>query len=172
MISNSSKVISDLSEWPKSACGGKLKALEESILCPICGEFFENPHSLKCGHSFCSVCIRKHLDRSINPNTFESCPSCKEKCTTFDLRADRVLCSVVLNFKESRRVLIDSVQKSALRDSQRGEKELGNRGSSHSNIHDIITKTLPHKTFFKFSKQKAKQELQNLCSKPGLKGDL
>ena len=50
-------------EWGHDDVGKKICALEETLRCAICSELFRNPHSLPCGHSFCSECIRKHLDQ-------------------------------------------------------------------------------------------------------------
>jgi hypothetical protein len=41
-----------------------MMAIETSLRCAICNEFLNNPHSLQCGHSFCSECIRRHLDQT------------------------------------------------------------------------------------------------------------
>jgi hypothetical protein len=50
-----------------SALGKDMTSLEEQLLCPICSEYQENPFHLKCGHSFCSMCIRKTLRRNPQP---------------------------------------------------------------------------------------------------------
>lgn len=51
-------------QWPKTFLGSKICEIESILRCVICSEFLRNPHSLQCGHSFCSECIRKHLDKS------------------------------------------------------------------------------------------------------------
>ena len=41
----------------------ELETLEEALHCPICGELFDTPVSVsECGHVFCSVCLRRHLE--------------------------------------------------------------------------------------------------------------
>ncbi len=58
-------------EWQygDSKYGASIRRIETSLRCAICSDFFNNPHSLPCGHSFCSECIRKHLDKMFNPTT-------------------------------------------------------------------------------------------------------
>lgn len=36
---------------------GPTAAMEENLSCPICFEFFQDPVSLKCQHSFCRSCL-------------------------------------------------------------------------------------------------------------------
>ena len=65
----------DIDDWPTSSLGKKLSKLEETLQCPICFEIYTNPHNLSCGHTYCSPCIRRHLDKAFNPsNTSDSCP--------------------------------------------------------------------------------------------------
>ena len=163
-------VVADIYEWPaKLPLGEKLKQLEESLLCPICSEFLSNPHSLNCGHSFCSICIRKHLDRKINLTTFEQCPCCKEKSHVGHLRCDRSLSTAVGKFMESRKLLLDAV--SNVQQSESAITETASKSTTSSRnifkpskgVEPQITKQLVSKSFFKMSKQKAKAELENLC---------
>ena len=65
----------DIYDWPNSVLGKKLVKLEETLQCPICSEIYLNPHTLTCGHTYCSHCIRKHFDKAFNPsNTSDQCP--------------------------------------------------------------------------------------------------
>jgi hypothetical protein len=50
-------------EWGDSELGKKVSKFENSLRCACCSDFFKNPQSLPCGHSFCSECIRRHLDQ-------------------------------------------------------------------------------------------------------------
>lgn len=162
-------ITSDIYEWPKNPLGDKLRQLEESFTCPICCDFLDNPQSLKCGHSFCSICINKHLDRRINPQTFEKCPECKEKGYSQDLRRDRVLSVAVLKFKESRSGILELARTNASIDSKVQDHSAKSRTTGRvSSDDDVIFKKFHQKSFHQFSKLKAKQELELLCK--GSKG--
>ena len=63
---------------------------------------------LKCGHSFCSICIRKSLDKVLNAHrttTYMQCPSCREKADSADLIPNRALAVVITNYKTMRKGL-------------------------------------------------------------------
>lgn len=47
-------------------------SLDELLICDICYQPFVQPLDLKCGHTFCSVCIERHLTEK------EQCPICRE----------------------------------------------------------------------------------------------
>lgn len=38
-------------EWPKGGGGALCRDLDSAVRCPICGELFETPLSLRCGHA-------------------------------------------------------------------------------------------------------------------------
>eukprot|EP00741_Cyanophora_paradoxa_P020413 tig00021254_g19704.t1 len=46
-------------------------ALRALLECPLCKDRFENPHSLPCGHQFCSRCIKPQLEARA-----PVCPEC------------------------------------------------------------------------------------------------
>lgn len=48
------------------------KSIRESLNCGICHDTFIDPYSLKCGHSFCQICINKVL------RTQKNCPDCHQ----------------------------------------------------------------------------------------------
>jgi E3 ubiquitin-protein ligase RAD18 len=51
-------------QWPDNPAGKRMADLEGALRCDMCTEFYVNPHSLKCGHCYCSECIRRHLDQT------------------------------------------------------------------------------------------------------------
>jgi hypothetical protein len=177
-------------DWPTNNENGRqLRLLEESLLCPICSEYFENPHSINCGHSFCSMCIRKHLDRNFNVITFNQCPMCREKADTSQLRPNRSLGQILDRFKASREGLLGLVRSSNSSSSSAGvatttttttttqsipssssiasaavtfsAERNGLTATSSSSKIDI--KFLPQKVFFKYTKDKLRKELTQLC---------
>lgn len=99
-------------DWPiDSSIGKALDIFQKDLLCPICHELMTNPHSTPCGHSFCSLCIRRHCDTTLNVNraAAERCPTCKEKLDVVDLRKNSSLSSLVLNYKTLGKQLYDAI---------------------------------------------------------------
>lgn len=95
-------------DWPlELPLGRRLDKLQDDLLCPICQSLFTNPHMLKCGHSFCSLCIRKHCDATYNRTTHEICPCCREKADLVDLRKNVSLASVIDKYREFGKDLLD-----------------------------------------------------------------
>lgn len=88
-------------DWPLEVPLGKqLDKLQDDLLCPICQSLYVNPHMLKCGHSFCSLCIRKHCDATYNRTNHEVCPCCREKADLIDLRKNVSLASVIDKYRD------------------------------------------------------------------------
>jgi len=56
------------------------EAMFEALLCPICGEVFDNPISLGCNHTFCYNCIVRDIaSRPYNhTNGCVQCAQCRE----------------------------------------------------------------------------------------------
>jgi len=81
----------DVSKGGPSSEAGKvarnLQALESEYRCEICSSFFESPVSLKCGHTFCSMCIDSHL-RAKNGPMKNNCPSCRKPASTNDTKPE------------------------------------------------------------------------------------
>ena len=71
------------------------KNLESHLKCEACREFFNAPVSLKCGHVFCSFCVRKHLEFSA-----PSCPVCRLSATFTDFRLESRLAAILLQLRE------------------------------------------------------------------------
>ncbi|XP_041372793.1 uncharacterized protein LOC121386057 [Gigantopelta aegis] len=49
---------------------------DDVISCCICLGPFTDPRTLPCGHTFCLRCLQRHIDSSVNENTFK-CPNCR-----------------------------------------------------------------------------------------------
>ncbi|XP_018619085.1 E3 ubiquitin/ISG15 ligase TRIM25 [Scleropages formosus] len=50
--------------------------LEEELTCPVCLEFFRDPHLLPCGHNFCLLCV-KRLKKQAERGRIK-CPECRQ----------------------------------------------------------------------------------------------
>ncbi|XP_062903962.1 zinc-binding protein A33-like [Mobula hypostoma] len=69
---------------------GQVESLTEEVTCPICLDFFTDPVSLDCGHSFCRSCITRCWEREER----NSCPECREEFADRTLRANRALANL------------------------------------------------------------------------------
>ncbi|KAG1849158.1 hypothetical protein DFJ58DRAFT_889325 [Suillus subalutaceus] len=73
--------IPDPSDFPMP----DLRQLDASLRCTICGELYDAPITLACGHCFCSLCIREHIVKE------SECPSCRKSTSEGQFRTNPVL---------------------------------------------------------------------------------
>uniref|UniRef100_A0A8C5SQF6 Uncharacterized protein n=1 Tax=Laticauda laticaudata TaxID=8630 RepID=A0A8C5SQF6_LATLA len=67
-------------------------SLHKEATCSVCLEYFRDPVSIACGHSFCRACITQcWKDQSTN----FSCPQCREIALQRNFRPNRELGNVV-----------------------------------------------------------------------------
>ncbi|KAJ2799766.1 E3 ubiquitin-protein ligase rad18 [Coemansia guatemalensis] len=72
--------------------------------------------SSSCGHTFCSLCVRRCL-------TLETiCPSCRAPLTESELYPNRLIDSILRSFKSGRQQLLDALTKPLPRTTSLGEK--------------------------------------------------
>ncbi|XP_067443507.1 E3 ubiquitin-protein ligase RAD18 isoform X5 [Thunnus thynnus] len=81
---------------PGLAC---LKNVDALLRCPICFDFLNISMMTKCSHNFCSLCIRKFFAYKL------LCPVCNAQATEQDLRNNRLLDDLVINFQTARQQL-------------------------------------------------------------------
>ena len=75
----------------------KLPQIEREITCLICGEFFTNPITLSCSHTFCKQCTINNLQKNQLKN-IACCPICCEVLVQDDVE------SIPINFNAKRLV--------------------------------------------------------------------
>uniref|UniRef100_A0A8D0GQI7 RING-type E3 ubiquitin transferase n=1 Tax=Sphenodon punctatus TaxID=8508 RepID=A0A8D0GQI7_SPHPU len=81
------------------ATGSANKSLGDAATCPVCLEYFTDPVSIHCGHSFCRACIDQCWgEGEIN----FSCPQCRDTALERNVRPNRELGSLVELVKELR----------------------------------------------------------------------
>ena len=154
-------------DWPATtAFGRKMCSLERSLLCPICSDFLQNPHTLPCGHAFCSHCIRLQLDKTLNYTTSDICPACRVKATCDQLKPSIVLSMIVENYMSVRMDVhqLMSDRKSAIPITDKAEKDIDIQAISNSTIRKI-----PHAHFHGLSREKSKNILERACQSSGSK---
>lgn len=158
---------SDGYDWPEETpIGRKLSTLEENLLCPICSGLFNNPHVLRCGHSYCSICIRKHFDANLNRTSSDTCPSCREKADSFDLKKNSQLSSIVRAFRALRPDMLNLIKDAQTVVEERSSTKIQTKsgGFMGNSIGVAITRRLPHYNFHGVKKDKVKSTLVQLTS--------
>ncbi|XP_053902607.1 zinc finger protein RFP-like isoform X1 [Malaclemys terrapin pileata] len=81
------------------AAANPAKTLQDELTCPICLEYFKDPVSLDCDHSFCRACITQCWEGF---DTDVSCPQCREIFPQRNLRLNRQLRNIVEAARELR----------------------------------------------------------------------
>merc|ERR1712062_572634 len=102
--------------------------LYEALNCRICRSHIKTPMLTKCGHSFCSLCIRTHLASDNNNN--KNCPICFKPISALDLIPD-IMTSQILGtmgpmakFFEKLKILAENPEvKEILKDMENEKKE-------------------------------------------------
>lgn len=91
-------------DWPEEA--SSIKQIEKSLTCAICHGTLKAAVMLsKCGHSFCSYCIRQYL------YTDQSCPLCKKQATESDIVKNIAVIEIADVFRENRKELLKLCQR-------------------------------------------------------------
>ncbi|KAA8907244.1 hypothetical protein TRICI_005020 [Trichomonascus ciferrii] len=91
--------LTDSSDW-KSTEAPFMSGIENNLRCHICKEFMSSPVLTSCYHTFCSLCIRSHL------NEEDTCPACRTKIQSSSLRQNSVLVDLIGLYKTHRKQLL------------------------------------------------------------------
>lgn len=94
----------DSSEWLSTKLL-KLSQLDSLQRCLICKDFLQAPVITSCNHTFCSICIRQHLQN------VSSCPLCKAEQFESNLKRVILLEEIVSCYKLLRSDLLTLLQK-------------------------------------------------------------
>ena len=91
-------------DWPEQV--QFMKSIERSLRCPICHATMKAPVILvKCGHSYCSYCIRQSL------SVEKTCPLCKQPATEGDIVKNVTVAEIIEVFKANRKMMVEMAQK-------------------------------------------------------------
>jgi hypothetical protein len=151
-----------------------LETFEESLQCPICQDFCDNPQILStCGHSFCALCIRRHFDRSLNRSTFDICPSCRVKGEINDLKKNITLSNAVIQYKQLRNTLFSSLKENSSRRLSSSPSVSSSSTFLASKYNEIlgykITSKVPPFHYHGLNKEKIKKYLDELTKHSRIK---
>ena len=69
--------VPDPTDFPPHSTAPGLRALDGAFRCDICGELYDGPVTISCGHCFCSavrsrVFVRKAINEAIFDHSFPS----------------------------------------------------------------------------------------------------
>ncbi|KAF8061598.1 hypothetical protein FPV67DRAFT_1422352 [Lyophyllum atratum] len=93
--------VPDPTDFPPLGIAPGLRTLDGSLRCDICGELYDAPVTLNCGHCFCSYCIRASLAEK------QECPACRKTAMEGHLRPNPVVEEVVSAWKLSRPYMLN-----------------------------------------------------------------
>ncbi|KAF3926260.1 hypothetical protein ABW20_dc0105183 [Dactylellina cionopaga] len=105
--------IADPTDWLKTSVSG-IQALETGLRCQVCKEFYNAPMVTSCGHTFCSLCIRKCLSSS------QKCPTCMTTDEESRLRKNTAVQELISSFLAVRLQMLDML---AIREVEEEEED-------------------------------------------------
>ncbi|XP_069473510.1 E3 ubiquitin-protein ligase TRIM39-like isoform X2 [Ambystoma mexicanum] len=79
------------------AAANPVSSLQEDATCSICLEYYKNPVTTRCGHSFCRSCISECSQGSASD---PPCPQCRQVSPLVELRPNRQLQSITESVKQ------------------------------------------------------------------------
>ncbi|KJA20285.1 hypothetical protein HYPSUDRAFT_827064 [Hypholoma sublateritium FD-334 SS-4] len=97
--------VPDPTDFPPPADAPGLRALDRSFRCDICGDLYDAPATIACGHCFCSACIRSSLALK------QECPSCRKTTNEAHIRPNPALESVISSWKEGRSFVLGLIKR-------------------------------------------------------------
>ncbi|KAJ2789957.1 E3 ubiquitin-protein ligase rad18, partial [Coemansia helicoidea] len=83
--------LDDPSDWPREHAG--LRDMDQLLRCAVCKEYFTTAMTAAgCGHTFCSLCVRRCLTQETK------CPTCRAPLTESELHPNRLVDSLLRAF--------------------------------------------------------------------------
>ncbi|KAI1765389.1 DNA repair protein rad18 [Hypoxylon sp. FL1150] len=118
--------VTDSTDWLTTPLSG-LAAVEASLRCQVCKDFYKTPMLTSCNHTFCSICIRRALSND------GKCPLCRASEQEVRLRSNWSLEEVVTAFTKTRPdVLLFAIRKSELVDAESSKRKIAEREDMNS----------------------------------------
>ncbi|XP_031817771.1 tripartite motif-containing protein 64-like isoform X2 [Sarcophilus harrisii] len=76
-----------------------IQEFQKELICPVCREYFTNPVTIECGHSFCHSCLSSSWQQGSTPF---SCPECRSVSQMQDFQVNVQLGKLAAFAKELR----------------------------------------------------------------------
>ncbi|CAA7265359.1 unnamed protein product [Cyclocybe aegerita] len=115
--------VQDETDFPPRDQAPGLRGLDGSLRCDICGELYDAPVTIACGHCFCSACIRSSLALK------QECPSCRASAGEVHIRPNPILEKVISDWNDARpfilRLLKQDDERAAASSSEIADKDKG-----------------------------------------------
>lgn len=92
--------VPDSTDWLSTPLTA-LAAVESSLRCQVCKDFFKTPMITSCSHTFCSLCIRRALSND------GKCPLCRASEQELRLRSNWSIEETVEAFVKARAATLD-----------------------------------------------------------------
>lgn len=92
--------VPDSTDWHGTSLPG-FAEVEAPMRCQVCKEFMMTPMITSCGHTFCSVCIRRCLAND------GLCPACRTPDQELKLRPNKSMEEVVESFQKARKSALE-----------------------------------------------------------------
>ncbi|KAJ2395288.1 E3 ubiquitin-protein ligase rad18, partial [Coemansia sp. RSA 2603] len=126
--------LEDPGDWP--AAFPHLRELDQLFRCPVCKEYLDAPMVVtNCGHTFCSLCVRRCLTQETK------CPSCRAPTTESELHPNRLVESLLREFRRGRPQLLSTI-KTASKSQFAGRKRQRVAESTTDNNTPTLAQTL------------------------------
>ncbi|KAI0928009.1 hypothetical protein AcW1_005392 [Taiwanofungus camphoratus] len=119
--------VPDPTDFPSEAIAPGLRQLDDALRCSICGELYEAPVTLNCGHCYCSLCIRSALSDKAE------CPICRQSASESHLRKNLVVESSVKAWTAARDFMLRVSKEEEARNLRNTATE-GNEQKTRSNV--------------------------------------
>jgi len=78
-----------------------LERVDAALRCPSCKGYFEAHVGIKCGHHFCSACIREWRENT--------CPICRAPNACRELTPNRTIHDMVMAFKQAKKEIMAAI---------------------------------------------------------------
>ncbi|KZL71603.1 DNA repair protein RAD18 [Colletotrichum tofieldiae] len=105
--------VPDSTDWLSTPLPA-LSAVEASLRCQVCKDFFKTPMLTSCCHTFCSLCIRRALSND------GKCPLCRASDQELKLRSNWSMEEVVESFVKTRKDTLQFARKAGQQAMTRG----------------------------------------------------
>ncbi|KAF6758258.1 hypothetical protein DFP72DRAFT_888528 [Ephemerocybe angulata] len=95
--------VPDPTDFPDQTKAPGLRTLDATFRCSICGDVFDAPVTINCGHCFCSGCLRTYL------GTKQECPACRKAANEGHIRPNYVMEEAISAWNESRSYILELI---------------------------------------------------------------